>query len=126
MQGFEVTSLRKSLRLNKKKLEENIKTLKSEIDIKNDRLKSSQAQLEKLIVESSETKTNLENKLKSMKDQHEKECVIMQKETELMLDEIKTEKETTISRMNKMMESSRIENETLVSCLREQLKNKEV
>ena len=121
-----MTSLRKTLKLNKQKLEENIKTLKSEIDIKNNRLMSSQAQLEKLIVESSETKTKLENKLKSMKDEHEKECAIMQKETEVMLDEIKAEKESTILRMNKMMESSRLENESLVSCLREQLKNKEV
>lgn len=125
LNGFEVSSLRSALKRNKKTLEESIKTLRHEIDMKDYGLKMTEAKLEKLLIESSETKKKLETRLEDLKAKHESECIAIQKQTDRMINDIRQEKESSISRLNKMMETTKIENEHLVADLRDQLKTKQ-
>ena len=126
LNGFEVVNLRLALKRNKKSLTENIQNLRHEIDMKDHSLKCAEAKLEKLLIESNETKTKLESKLEELREKHENECVAIQKQADIMIKEINQDKESSIMRLNKMIESTRAENETLVADLREQFKNKQV
>lgn len=94
--------------------------------MKDHSLKCAEAKLEKLLIESNETKTKLESKLEELREKHENECVAIQKQADIMIKEINQDKESSIMRLNKMIESTRAENETLVADLREQFKNKQI
>jgi hypothetical protein len=121
-----VTSLRADLRRNRKRLEESVKALRAEIEAKSASLEQTEARLQRLQVESSETRLRLEAKLKSQAEKHEHECIMIQKQADLMIGDVKSEKESSISRLNKQIEAARAESDTLVTGLREELKNKQV
>lgn len=126
MNGFEVVQLRSALKKNKKTLEQSINKLKQEIDNKDYNLKLSEQRLEKLIKESSETKAKLEIKIEEMNLKHENECIAIQKQADLIIEDIKKEKEQCIMRLNKTMEATRVESEVMIADLNNQLKNKQV
>ncbi len=126
MNGYEVTSLKDDLRKNRRKLEESVKTLQGEIEAKTVGLKKSEIKLKKLQEESNETNLRLEAKLKSQAEKHENECILIQKQADLMIGDVQTEKESSINRLNKQIELTRVESDALVTELREQLKNKQV
>jgi len=121
-----VTSLRADLRKNRKRLEESVKALRAEIEAKSASLEQTEARLQRLQVESSETRLRLEAKLKSQAEKHEQECIMIQKQADLMIGDVQSEKESSISRLNKQIETARVESDALVTGLREELKNKQV
>ncbi len=121
-----MTSLRADLRKNRKRLEESVKALRAEIEAKSASLEQTEARLQRLQVESSETRLRLEAKLKSQAEKHEQECIMIQKQADLMIGDVQSEKESSISRLNKQIETARVESDALVTGLREELKNKQV
>ncbi len=125
MNGFEVVQLRSVIKKNKKTLEDSIRQLKQEIDVKDYNLKLAEQKLEKLLLESCEAKARLEAKIEEMNVKHESECIAIQKQADLIIADIKKEKEQSIMRLNKTMETTRFENEVLITDLGNQLKNKQ-
>ncbi len=121
-----MTSLRADLKRNRKRLEESVKALRAEIEAKSASLEQTEARLQRLQVESSETRLRLEAKLKSQAEKHEQECIMIQKQADLMIGDVQSEKESSISRLNKQIETARVESDALVTGLREELKNKQV
>ena len=121
-----MTSLRADLRNDRRRLEEIIMTLRSEIEVKAASLEQSEARLERMQVESNETKLRLEAKLKSQAEKHEHECILIQKQANLMIGDVRSENESSVNRLNKQIEAIRAENDALVANLREELKNKQV
>jgi len=121
-----VTSLRADLRNERRRLEEIIVTLRSEIEVKAASLEQSEARMERMQVESNETKLRLEAKLKSQAEKHEHECILIQKQRNLMIGDVRSENESSVNRLNKQIEAIRAENDALVANLREELKNKQV
>ncbi len=121
-----MTSLRADLRNERRRLEEIIVTLRSEIEVKAASLEQSEARMERMQVESNETKLRLEAKLKSQAEKHEHECILIQKQRNLMIGDVRSENESSVNRLNKQIEAIRAENDALVANLREELKNKQV
>lgn len=105
--------------------DELLKTMKSNIDEKESRLKNLHTELELLTIQSAETKQRLETELKQMSDEHLTVLDLNQKEHDLVVETLKKEKETTIKRLNKSIENMKLENEKLVNDLSEQLRMKQ-
>ncbi len=100
--------------------------MKQEIDEKNTRLKTIETELQRLVNESNEMKRKLESNIIAMREEHQVECNILQKEHELLMNDLKQEKDSTIKRLNKLIEATKLENDKLISDLKEQLRNKQV
>lgn len=82
--------------------------------------------LSELTRESSATRQALERKLVEQEREFETQLSLLNAEHDLILKEVRTSKETTISRLSKQMESERVESERVMGELRETLARKEI
>ena len=120
-----MTNLRSKLNIAKRQHNELVKSLKLEIIDKETHLQTIQYELERLTLESNETKQRLETELKNMSDEHKTQMDLNRLEHDLIITNLKQEKESTIRRLNKQIETMKNENEKFAFELNEQLKSKQ-
>lgn len=82
-------------------------------------------QLDRARIESRETRSQLEKKLAEQETEYETRLKLLEAEHDLIVKDVKQSKESTISRLNKQLETQKAENEQAVSELRETLARKE-
>jgi chromosome segregation ATPase len=124
LNGFEVTSLRSKLSSTKRKHDERVRAMTSEIEEKEKRLQTTHESLARLNQESNETKAKLEKQLATLEEEYKTQLGLVNMEHELIVKDLKQEKETSVKRLNKVIDAMKIENEKTVFELKEQLENK--
>ena len=124
LNGFEVTSLRSKLSSTKRKHDERVRAMTSEIEEKEKKLQMTHESLARLNQESNEAKAKLEKQIASLEEEYKTQLGLVNMEHELIIKDLKQEKETSVKRLNKVIDTMKIENEKTVYELKEQLENK--
>ncbi|RNA30278.1 titin -like protein [Brachionus plicatilis] len=127
MNGFEVTKLRNRLNLDKNNYKSQIKYLNSSMDEKQKEIDQLKTEIDQMTKESIEIKKSYEQKLIEIEEDYKTELKILNIDYDLGVKNLKQENDAKISRLNKTIDTMKIEHEKLVYELREEIskKNKE-
>jgi chromosome segregation ATPase len=104
--------------------DERINQLKLEIEEKEKRLQSTQDNLDHLTHELIETKQRHENQIASLIEEHNTLLNMKVMENDLIVKDLKQEKEANVKRLNKLLETQKSDNDKIVFELKENLETK--
>ena len=111
LNGFEAPTARRQLRLNQIKHDERVNTIRTEIDAKEEELRTVRDQLCALTKESDERVQELQRRAAEMEKEHNIQAGFMKAEHELLVKSLSEEKDLKLKALNKSMETMRSEHE---------------
>jgi chromosome segregation ATPase len=121
LNGFEAETLRRQFNSAKVKHQEQVDSMRRDIELKERSVVELQEKLVKSVDESKSSILNLEKTIIEIKNEHRIQLSILNAEHDLLLKDLKQDRDASIKRLNHQIETMKVENEQQVFELTEQL-----